>query len=122
MITFGRLWHILENQAETDSEGKSMQAIRSGQNLRKDDCGDFWDDFISVCGNADAMADLLEVPREKVTGWASKIRTLIDKIDAADSNEADADEKAELMPTGDLALANQDGTISRGQEMNPVPS
>lgn len=96
MVSFGRLWELMDQDIEgdgdesldsfdsshdplDDSNSQAMEAIRSGMNLRKEDCGDFWDDFITVCGNADALSKLLDVPKETITGWPGKIRELKEK-------------------------------------------
>lgn len=138
-ISFGRLWELMEQdiggQDDTandpapdngDPDTGAMNAIRTGINIRaKKDCGDFWDDFIKVCGNADAMSELLDVPREKVTGWAGRIQELLDKVGKSDEESASSRKKsAEMLSTGDPEIADfgKDGTVSHGQEMNPMPS
>jgi len=115
-----------ENQPLLDSgeESKGMNAIRNGMNIRKPECGEFWEDFITVAGNADAMADLLEVPREKVTSWASKIRELIEKVNNADGESGDkdseGDQKAGMLPTGnDGPIGGEDAGITNRR---PDPS
>ena len=108
---------------DSGEETKAMEAIRNGMNVRKPECGDFWDDFISVSGNADAMADLLEVPKEKVTSWASKIRGLVEKIKDADDGEADADadsERSDMIPTGNNGpMGDQQDTSMTNRRPDP---
>jgi len=120
MISFLRLWnniqevktsHGRDEEQEgplltSGEESQAMEAIRNGLNLRKPDCGDFWEDFITVSGNADAMSELLEVPREKVTNWASKITELVDKV--KEDEDQDGNKKKGIIPTaheptGDVA-------------------
>lgn len=76
----------------------AMEAIRNGKNLRKPECGDFWEDFMSLCNNASALADLLNVPAEKIQTWATRIQENLEKIKKMDSGES---ENKEMMRTGD---------------------
>ena len=101
MVSFLRLWqniqevktsHGRDEEQEgplltSGEESQAMEAIRSGLNLRGPDCGNFWEDFITVAGNADAMSELLEVPKEKVTAWASKITEMLDKVESDDDKD-----------------------------------
>ena len=73
-----------------------LNLIRSGNNLRKNDCGNFWDDFINLCGNANAMSKLLGVPKEKITGLAEKINEIRQLINNKDSNK-----KNRVLKTGE---------------------
>ena len=146
-VSFGNLWHIMERgggagdpQRVADEEGRSldphsalldsgeeskaMEAIRSGLHIRKDEEGDFWEDFIQVCGNSDAMSELLNVPKETITGWAGKIQELKEKVQLADQ-EGNHSSKSEPLPTGDTPTANfggSDGTVSLGNDTKPMPS
>lgn len=80
-------------------ETKSMDVVRNGMQLRTGDCNDFWDDFISLCSNAEALSELLEVPTEKISKWATKIQDTITKIKNYDKNDTKLDQK-KIMPTG----------------------
>lgn len=73
-----------------------LNLIRSGNNLRKNDCGNFWDDFINLCGNSNAMSKLLGVPKEKITGLAEKINEIRQLINNKDSNK-----KNRVLKTGE---------------------
>lgn len=95
-ITFGKFWNLL---GESEENSKSLEIIRSGLNLRKKDCGNFWDDFINLCGNPEAMSELLEVPKEKVTKWSGNINKLIDQVKILDSNKNN--QKNKILKTGD---------------------
>lgn len=54
-------------------ESKSLDIIRIGNNVLKKDCGIFWDIFFNLCANTEAMAELLDVPKDKVSSWAGRI-------------------------------------------------
>jgi hypothetical protein len=130
MITFGRLWDIMEDDSE-DSEGRSlmtsgddsqsMEAIRNGLHIRKEGCPDFWEDFITVCGNADAMSELLEVSREKVTGWAAKIRELVERVEKGDEEQKSVSKKSKMIATGNGQPPDIFGNDA-GVDMRPSPS
>ena len=133
MISFGHLWNIMEVETSGDTEdqpgplmtsgddSQAMEAIRSGLHLRKEGCPDFWEDFITVCGNADAMSELLEVSREKITGWASKIRDLVEKVDKKDGEQKTVSNKSKMLATGDGEIPDIFGNDA-GVDMRPSPS
>ena len=91
-------------------ESMGLRAIRNGMNLRKEECGSFWDDFITVCGDADGMAELLEVPREKITSWSAKIKKGLESVGESDSEDGEG-QKSEMVPTD---ADNNDGPPQPG--------
>lgn len=97
-MNFGKMYDLLESNQEKIK--KILNIIRSGNNLKKPDCGNFWDDFISLCGNADAMSELLNVPKERVTSWSG----IIDKFrQQADQEDADKSQKKHrIIKNGEL--------------------
>lgn len=109
---------------DSEDESLAMAAIRNGMNLRKDDCGNFWDDFMSICGDANAMSELLDVPHEKVTGWSGKIRDMLDKVKDSDDQTDGGKNKSEMIPTGNqpAAAPNEQPGNSFGSEHRPLPS
>jgi hypothetical protein len=81
---------------EKKEETKALEVVMKGMNLQSG--GDFWTDFLSLCGNAGGMAELLDVPREKVTALAGRIARFKEMIsDEGDEKEASKDR---LMKTG----------------------
>jgi len=72
-ISFGKFLDIINEKSE---ESKSLDLIRFGNSLRKAECGNFWDDFINICSRVEAVSELLDVQKEKITGWAEKINKL----------------------------------------------
>jgi hypothetical protein len=133
MLTFGKMMGLIEQHPDLEGndepvldsgeEGQAMEAIRSGLHLRKKECGNFWEDCISVCGNADAMSALLEVPKEKVTGWHNKIREMLDKVEEDEGDEKDS-KKREQIPTGEEGPAPTEDTFGNDANANirPMPS
>lgn len=92
-------WKLNESLADKDEQ--AMQAIRSGINLSKDN--NFWEDFITVTGNAEALSALLNVPKERITGWASKIRDLVSKVEEMDDHTTKKP-KHKIINTGNLNI------------------
>jgi hypothetical protein len=98
-------------------ESKAMAAVRTGLNLKPE----FWDDFIQVLGNAEGLAELLDVSREKITGWAGKIRDILDQVQKSDDEES-KNQKAEFVPTGDEeGIANPNGHPDHIEDLRPTP-
>jgi len=130
-LHFYKIWETLHPE-ETDDldqsplmdsgdDDESLAAIRNGMTLRKkEDCGDFWEDFMKVCGNAGALAALLGVRSEQVSQWSGKIRKALEKVKQSDSE--DRSEKPEVIKTGnDGPLASQNGNLDLAQpgQTNP---
>lgn len=93
---------LLENMyaPEKDAEHidtKSMKAIRTGIAVREN----FWDDFLQVCNNADALAELLGVRPEQVSGWGARIKHNLQRVHKADdAGDGDEKPKTKVMDTG----------------------
>lgn len=93
-ITFFSLMEHM-SAADVQQNDATVEVVRSGMNLSPD----FWENFIQISGNSDGLAELLDVPKHKVAGWASKINDVLDRIREADDGEA-AHNKAKPIPTG----------------------
>lgn len=90
MLTF------MEFGKDSDKKHEELsELIRKGMNLQRGD--DFWDDLLSLCGNAEAMANLLDVPREKITALSGKINKLKSGIDMS----KEKNKKDRLLKTGE---------------------
>ena len=89
---------LLENMSQHHkrSEEKAMDAIRTGINIREN----FWDDFLLVINNSDAMSELLDVPAVKVSSWHNRVRAVLNKVQQTDA-VPDPDKKSKTIPTGD---------------------
>lgn len=103
MVSFLRLW---ENMQDDDAgplddsglESKGMEVIRTGNTLRgKSECGNFWEDFITICNDSQGLSELLGARSQEVQQWANKVREAREKVERADSQ---ADKKNTMMPTG----------------------
>lgn len=94
---------------------RAVEVVRAGLNIGDD----FWDNFIQVIGNPDGVADLLDIPKEKVTGWAPRIQKVIDQVSHHD-DESSKEEKSKMLSTGDFA----DPAGSEGKspsDLRPTP-
>lgn len=76
-----------ENQEVLDQE----KIIRKGLNIRKE--GDFWDDFIQLCNDPGSLSKLLNVPKEKITSWSAKIRSVIQDVKKKDAESVSPHKK-----------------------------
>lgn len=86
------------------AESRALQVVKSGLNIRqKQECGNFWDDFLQVMSNTEGVCELLDVRPDQVSKWNHKIRQLKDQAEA----EGDGEQKTEMLPTGE---PNQTGT------------
>ncbi|NBT59638.1 hypothetical protein EBT16_12725, partial [bacterium] len=82
MLTFRE---FRESEVEKEKE-KALDVVRKGMNLQGD--RDFWDDFLSLCGNSGGMAALLDVPREKITALGGRIGEMRRKVGEADHHDS----------------------------------
>lgn len=76
-------------------EQKALDLVRRGVNLQRG--GDFWDDFLRLCGDSEGMAALLGVPKERVTGLYGRIEDMKSKV----GNPEKGPKKAKMIKTGD---------------------
>lgn len=98
-----KLW---ENMRERDAEHidtASMKAIRTGLNIRDD----FWNDFLQVCNNSEAVAELLGVRIDQVSGWGHRVKHNLEKVRNADT-AGEGEEKLGMktLTTGNDASSN----------------
>jgi hypothetical protein len=110
MVSFYDLLEKLNNFSQDDelNNRKSLQVIRNGNDLHKDEDRSFWDEFIELCSNSEGMAELLEIDGAKVSSWPSKIRKLIEKTKEVDQKSGNSEIEKRVIPTGD------NGSITMG--------
>lgn len=90
MLTFREF----RESSDEEGEKKALEVIRKGLSVRDD----FWDDFMSLCGNVEGMSDLLGTPRDKVTALGERIRKMISELQRKDS---EGSERRKVLKTGD---------------------
>lgn len=98
MTLFMNLWEQIDkNRLVENEDSASIKAIKTGLNIRED----FWDDFLSLTHNAEALADLLDVRPEQIANWSYRIKEGLDEVQKSDDvEEEDMDTK--IIPTGEL--------------------
>ena len=134
MQSFWQLSQIMEQEEEQQGDPNPLQdsgqdsaalrVIRTGNSLRsKSDCGNFWEDFISIINDSEGLSELLDVPTEKIGGWASRIQEMIDET--SDTDGLKADDKADVISTGNGPIANpgdgQDAMPHDNVDTRPMP-
>lgn len=99
-VSFKRLWENMyapEKDAE-HIDTKSMKAIRTGIAVRDN----FWDDFMQVCNNTDAIAELLGVRPEQVGSWGGRVKHNLERVRNADTaGEGEEKTQTKVIDTGD---------------------
>jgi hypothetical protein len=128
MVNFWKLLQVLEQEddaalLDSGEESKAMRVVRTGISLRSNkDCGNFWDDFISVCNDSEGLAELLDVPTEKIGNWATKVKEIVDKVGSADDQEV-GNTKSKVVPTGNVPLSSPGGvdTPTDTADTRPMP-
>lgn len=91
MLTFREF----KESEDSKSQEKALEVVHKGLNLQRGK--DFWSDLISLCGNADGMASLLDVPKEKITALPGRISEFKSKTGSNQETKT----KDRLIKTGD---------------------
>lgn len=107
-VSFAQLWEQIDSEKFGSSplmgsgeEARAISAVRAGKTLHEEGEASFWDEFISLCSNADGLAELLGVSREKVTSWPSRIKDYLQKLDKYNVENPSEKKKVEMIPTGE---------------------
>jgi hypothetical protein len=118
MVSFAELWEQIEKNKgasplmTSGEDGRALNVVRLGKDMRDEDQGSFWDDFISLCGNSDGLSELFGVSREKIASWPAKIQEMLDKLEQHNAESPTEREDKEVVATGDTGAftTNQDPT------------
>jgi hypothetical protein len=123
MATFWQIWESMQEsiqkqpQVEDDDDSKALRVVRTGMGLGEPGSGsNFWDDFASICGDAEGLSDLLGVSRDEISQWPSKIEAAKKRVDSSDDEEGKSD-KRELLPTGDPDFATPNASNQDTRQM-----
>ena len=95
MNSFLRVWEESIGSGPA-VETKSTRAIRAGLNVRDD----FWNDFMNVCNNAEALAALLDVRIDQVTSWGHKVRHALKLVEESDRRDGPPNTRKKTLSTG----------------------
>lgn len=93
MLTFREF----KDSEEDRNEEKALKVVRKGINMQTS--GDFWRDFLNLCGDSEGMAALLGVARDRVTGLSGRIERFMSMVEDSDSSP----KKDKMIKTGDRA-------------------
>ena len=97
MNSFAKILDQMEAEQEVVAlesyDSRATAAIRAGQNINPH----FWQDFMKVCNQADALAELLNVRKEIIASWPSRVQQKLQEVIHLDGN---ASTKTTLMKTG----------------------
>lgn len=111
------LWEQIDKEKSINSplmnsgeDSKAIIVVRAGNELHEKGKRTFWDEFMSLCNNADGLSQLLDVPVDKIKNWPEKIKDNLDKLERQTSVSPNEKIKTELMPTGENGafMTNQD--------------
>ncbi len=83
MVSFQKMMEHMEvfrEQQSDKSDGKAVEAIRTGINIRED----FWDDFLLLINNSSALGELLKIPATRISSWRSRVQRYLDQVKAED--------------------------------------
>ncbi len=117
MVSFAELWEQIENNKARRSplmssgeDERALAAVRIGKEMHDKDETSFWDEFISVCGSTESLAELLGVSREKILSWPARIQEMLDKLEKHTAESPAEKYNQEVLPTGDNGAftTNQD--------------
>jgi len=91
MLTFREF----SESEKSKNEEKALEVVIKGLNLQRGK--DIWEDLVTLSGNSEGMASLLDIPKEKITAFAGRINNLKSKV----GNKTEAKIKDKLIKTGD---------------------
>lgn len=112
-VSFSKLWeHMQENLTESDEDSKAMDAIRTGIGVRED----FWDDFLMVINNSEALSKLLDVPTMTISSWHSAVNDALSKVKASDETP-EMKKKGTMLSTGDYDEGDDEEDMNMGEEL-----
>lgn len=77
MASLGFLIERLSKSKDLNKEEKIKEIISFGKNIRDD----FWEDFILLLNNPEALSMLLDVPEDNIITWYGKIKKYLDEKD-----------------------------------------
>lgn len=105
MVSFAQMWRIVEDAKSSPlmssgEDDKQLVVVRTGQQLHNEKQIPFWDEFNSLCSDAEGLSQLLGVSKEQVSTWPARIREALGKLEKYKAMNPSDKEDTELMPTG----------------------
>ena len=111
MASFYSLFEGSQKEAGKDfwfsptAHDEGNEIIKKGLEIRPDrsDGNTFWDDFLAVFGqNTEQASKFLEIPRDKISKWSTKVKKLVDIIRAENESDEEKKKKDHMLPTGNF--------------------
>ena len=79
-------------------DSQALEAIQNGMNISET----FWDDFLAVMNNSEALSSLLGIPSFKINKWRGRVSKYLTKYyEQEDVTEYDIKKKREFVDTED---------------------
>ncbi len=85
-LSFDSMLEQLEKKdilMDSGEDTKASQVVQAGLNISSE----FWDNFKTLFANVDGIAELFDIPREKVPNIPAKIQEIMNKIDSKNKKE-----------------------------------
>ncbi len=79
-------------------DAQALEAIRNGMNLDEN----FWQNFISVLNNTEALSNLLGVPAIKMNKWRGRIAKYLTKHLETSGDEYEVKKKRKFVDVSDF--------------------
>lgn len=101
MSNFAYLFENMDRNKQSDQEEKdqkAMEAISMGMNIRED----FWQDFLMLLNDTEALSALLGVPSIKMNKWYSRVGKYLTKYYDQEGEQVDIKKKRKLIDTDDF--------------------
>ena len=117
MVSFLDLWQVIHEQEEekrdieqevedtalmgveadpstvTGVDKKTQNAIRTGLNISSD----FWENFLKVINNNEALGSLLNISPDEISQWGAKVKEALEEVKRQDTKEPEK----EIISTGE---------------------
>lgn len=117
MVSFADFWEQIDKDKARKSplmssgeDDRALVVARIGKEMHEEGETSFWDEFVTICNNADGLSQLLGVPAGQIRSWPAKIQEVLDKLERQTAVNPSEKQKAEMVPTGDNGAftTNQD--------------
>jgi len=136
-LSLGEICHLMEGGSALigdKDDNLAVEAIKKGLDLRSNtkEGQTFWDDFMRVTGNAEALGHLLGVDPTQVAKWRGKVNKYYRQVMAdRKSEDLNKNKRNKMVSTGDgMQPDNSQGQMAQGQGLRqgvagnnpPVPA
>lgn len=100
MSNFAYLFENMERSKKFDKEHEDSQALEAIQNgINVDE--NFWQNFLAVLNNTEALSNLLGVPAIKMNKWRGRVQKYLTKYLEDSGDDIDLKKKRKLVDISD---------------------